>query len=551
MAKETANPSNSPESLNSNSVFSRYEIIFITCCVLTTIVLGMLGLHAYYQETEQHATLLDIAYQTIALFLFEFQDIEGEIPIPLEIARWLAPISLSYAAIKTLTVILGEKMAHARIQRLSRHAIVFGLNHRSLATIQSLLKAQIKTLVISNNNQHALAGWAKKYGAYVIEDFSENIPPLLDKHVLKAQYLLAATDNDNTNTEIIYHAFKQCEQHTSDSTLYCAVEIHNPNLATTLYDHCIFSTDYPHYSARIINYNTISARVLLNTHGPEREIPSLSKEKNDLNILVIGNNDFIDHIILRIATIGHYGNQHPVNVCIAGKSARQRMTKLIQTNTILPELLNLQAQDADLSILNITMSKQLIDDFSPDIIYLYCDNIESAMIWSQTLYTLNVKVPSICISPSKIALNIVEDDENKHHNMKFFDLYENSSDHENIFNAKQDQLAKAIHNNYIKNQMDLGQSVETNPSLVPWDKLPETLKDANRNQADHMEIKCRLLTDTPEYSIDDIKNKLNSTTKILNVWLKLNMTAGMQKNYSQDGDIPMEKRILIYVYHQA
>lgn len=54
-------------------------------------------------------------------------------------------------------------------------------------------------------------------------------------------------------------------------------------------------------------------------------------------------------------------------------------------------------------------------------------------------------------------------------------------------------LAQAIHEEYVRKQREEGQTVESNPSLVPWPELPESLKESNRSQADHISVKLKLL----------------------------------------------------------
>ncbi|UJO99540.1 MAG: hypothetical protein LZF64_10080, partial [Nitrosomonas sp.] len=83
-----------------------------------------------------------------------------------------------------------------------------------------------------------------------------------------------------------------------------------------------------------------------------------------------------------------------------------------------------------------------------------------------------------------------------------------------IFNATQDQLAIAIHNHYVESQIAAGDTVANNTSLVRWEDLPETLKDANRNQADHLQIKCRVITGSLHYMPEQIEHAL-SDKKIL------------------------------------
>lgn len=45
-------------------------------------------------------------------------------------------------------------------------------------------------------------------------------------------------------------------------------------------------------------------------------------------------------------------------------------------------------------------------------------------------------------------------------------------------------VARAIHEHYLENERKAGQTPETNTSMVPWNELPNRLKDSNIRQAD-------------------------------------------------------------------
>ena len=51
--------------------------------------------------------------------------------------------------------------------------------------------------------------------------------------------------------------------------------------------------------------------------------------------------------------------------------------------------------------------------------------------------------------------------------------------------------ARIIHEDYLRQQKRLGQTPQTNPSMVPWEELPENLKESNRRQADHIGVKLK------------------------------------------------------------
>ena len=58
-----------------------------------------------------------------------------------------------------------------------------------------------------------------------------------------------------------------------------------------------------------------------------------------------------------------------------------------------------------------------------------------------------------------------------------------------VLGGTRELLARATHDNYVRQQLAAGETVTTNPSMVPWDELPEDLRESNRAQADHTSAK--------------------------------------------------------------
>ncbi len=58
-----------------------------------------------------------------------------------------------------------------------------------------------------------------------------------------------------------------------------------------------------------------------------------------------------------------------------------------------------------------------------------------------------------------------------------------------LFGAAREILAKTIHENYLTDQE--GKKPASDPSMQPWEKLNESLKESNRRQADHIPEKLR------------------------------------------------------------
>jgi hypothetical protein len=54
-------------------------------------------------------------------------------------------------------------------------------------------------------------------------------------------------------------------------------------------------------------------------------------------------------------------------------------------------------------------------------------------------------------------------------------------------------IARAMHEEYVRKQAEDGQTPATNPSLVAWEQLPESLRESNRRQADHIPVKLEAI----------------------------------------------------------
>jgi hypothetical protein len=77
--------------------------------------------------------------------------------------------------------------------------------------------------------------------------------------------------------------------------------------------------------------------------------------------------------------------------------------------------------------------------------------------------------------------------------LQSFPLLENACQLDLVLGGIHEQLARAIHDKYVKTQTELGETPASNPSLAGWAELPESLREANRAQSRHIGAKLRSL----------------------------------------------------------
>jgi hypothetical protein len=93
-------------------------------------------------------------------------------------------------------------------------------------------------------------------------------------------------------------------------------------------------------------------------------------------------------------------------------------------------------------------------------------------------------------------------EENAYGDLHGFGLLDRTCQPELILGGTHEILARAIHEDYVRCQRELGDTspqegvrstYESNPSLVPWNELPDDLKESNRQQADHVGNKLKAI----------------------------------------------------------
>ncbi len=487
------------------AVFSSAEKAAIITGAALAFVLGVIGHAIHYQETGIQANFSDLLYATLGLFVLQFYGELASLPWQLDAARWLAPASLSYAAAKAIAASMTEKITQLRINRLKGHAVICGLDAASLRTLESLRDKDIVTVLVADDHGSKHLGSARANGAHILYGNPGDVTRLTRANLRRAAYLFAVSGDDATNVEIAYHAFRQREEKGGQPALKCAVHVESPELASALYDQPLFASDYRSFSASLFSHDQLSARWLLSEHGPDTEIGPDISTAHSLRVLLLGANSLIDELVLRFACIGHYGQQERLSLGIASVEAVARLDALLAKRPALKDILHAQAQDIDLNAFNAQAAQRLVEAYRPDIVYVCADDVRRTLIWTQTLSKLGLECPVIvCDSSSGPIGSMLKDEFRTCDNFTLVNLIQASHHYDVVVNAAHDRVAMAIHESYLDSQLQLGETPASNPSLVAWEDLPESLKDANRNQADHLRIKGRILTGKLDYSSDEV-----------------------------------------------
>lgn len=510
-----------------------HGIWFIALLMLLALMLGMLGFQHYYAARHEHRTLFTLLYASIQLFILQSGLVDDPLPWLLEIARWLAPATLSYAVIYGVLLVTREQVGLIQAHWYRRHVILCGLGEKGVRLVEDWFNApperwknlcgyrSPRLIAIDPHPQHNALTALRERGLVVLAGSATDEVMLRKAGVHHARYLIAVTGRDEDNLEIAAKAFKLTEEasrHHLPHELICHVQVTNIGLRQVFYDHPLFAQDHPHFDGRLFNLYERGARRLLAevapdacrlVHGPDDPAP---------HVLIVGLSALGQQVVLQAARMGHYANFRPLRLTVIDAGGRARERRLRWLYPMLgdivdwryldtadygasPERLRAWAQDSTLAVIYVCLDD---DAQGLSIARRYHQALPNVVVVAglsqrthlAELVALSAKPESPLFYPDFVSLS---------HDCLYqatrpilvFDLVDRACRVRQVLNEELDQLAKALHDNYRKPFLARLDPDEKKPYLSlrlrDWGHLPESLQDSNRYQADFLTVKLRLL----------------------------------------------------------
>ena len=497
-------------STQDQGVFSLFEKAILVCLAIGSFGLGIQGYHQYYALASVATTASDLAYLSLNLFFMQFSA-KGTIPLSLDIARWLAPATLSYAVIKAIMSLVQTKVVQFKINHLRNHAVIIGLNSRSVNIALSFRQNGIQTLVIDDQALNQYWGDIKKHKIlHLVLNFNDT--SLLENIKLsKANYLFASTQSDNTNLNIIYSAYCAKQKMPASLVLQTVCKIEDDRLLHASNERHLFALDHDNMSTRTLNYKLIAARSTVNEFGPHKYISDYSILSN-LSILIAGENTFTAELVVRLAQIAIYGSPQKLRIILLGDSSAGIAQRITKTHPNITKIATIEVIASE-AFLEEQYHSAILQS-AVDIVYVCPIQTGEKLIMLQRFLNIPQNIPVVvCETQEQRSFEWLKTEFSARKNIKFVNINTAISHFEDVFESRLDQIAIIIHNHYRKLLMAKGETSEQNQSLVKWTDLPESLKNANRDQADHIAIKCHYLTGKSIATTQEIEAALTSSAK--------------------------------------
>lgn len=525
--------------------------------ILLTLGFGMIGFYQYDLLNNIQPYWLSTFYLSIQLFVLESGSQSGEIPLILEITRFLAPALTAGGIFVALWEPFSQNFLLFKIRFWKDHIVVCGLSKKAELLINDFLRnknEKYKIVLIEPNAEHSSLHNLRQKGVIVIEGNATDETVLLKASVLKAKYLLALTNDEKTNTLIaqratdIYNQFPekalkydilQVIVHIDDFfTMNIFKEFHEkPNTGDKEQRRGAIKIDY-----HVFSIHQLAATFMVDTFSPDKYVSLSDEDDPPAHILILGDNIATQYLILEAAQMYHFANLKKTKITVVAEDKEPIEKKIKTLYPFLSNTVDIRYESTqdfftspcplhtdDISLCFIALEEDGKSVYYSRKLrqYLFIEgkttklrsisSFQSVKNFSQSPPPIKVLLPR-----TTALINIFDDltSEMNQLNIELFNMDDVICNKKTIVDNRKEEdfIAKHIHYEWAKHQAVKNKTV---PGTMQeeWDKLKDAQKDSNRLPARHLYIKLRYMK--AELSDTDLGEVLNFEDIEESLWDKI------------------------------
>ncbi len=442
---------------------------------LTALLLGLVG---FSQSTATASgDLGDDLYRAVRLFGFQGGDLPPHVATELQIARVLAPLVVGYAAIAGLIALFRDQALLLRLRLFARrHIVVVGLSDTGFRLASALAKTGLRVVVIERNRAHAALAGCRNRGIAVV--FGDGADPEVQSNARcdRALHVFACSGSDAGNLRIL----AACAELSRDpgwlpSTAHVFIE--SPFLW-----HGLLAAPLK-MQTRGLRVDFLSVSDLAGRALADAE-PTIYAGEGPAHIVALARGSIgasaAGHVLRRLIL-----HERELSVTLIGPEAASDRDALLKAAPWVERAASIEAVLVDPTE-PATTDQMLFDDMTAALV---CDDdVARGLATAQGLVAMT-------LTSDAPVLTLTDDDELAR------SLGQTGMELDRIIavggigrilgpallhDTVVEAVARASHENYVRNELERGEDPSTNPSLVAWDVLPEPLKESNRRFADDL-----------------------------------------------------------------
>jgi len=482
-------------------VWKDYQWLLIGGLWIIAFGIGYIGAKKQLAALGETRSPLDPIYRTLQLFIMDDSMITSGpvLPWELELARFMAPIVAMYTAVAALVTVFREELQIFCLRSIHNHVVVCGLGRKGLLLAKGFKERGDHVVVIEQDHNNVLLGQCKERGVTVVIGDARDPEVLRKVRVNKARYVVAACAEDGVNAEVAVY----CHELVGDRkgrVLTCFVHIVNPQLCNLLREREIMTQKVDSFRLEFFNIFDSGARALLKEYPAFDETEAAQSPLPHILVVGLGRmgESLVVHLGRQWRTI-HAKTGERLPVTIIDRAVDEKIRSFSLRHPRLEKVCELIPQQMDICSSEFERAQFLLNaqgHCDVTAVYICIDNdslgLASGLSLFQQLRAYRVPIIVRMLHDAGLATLLrLEGSIGGFDDMHVFGLLDQTCTLELLLGGTHEILARAIHEEYVRHQTGLGQTVEANPSMAAWEELPEGLKESNRRQADHIGIKLK------------------------------------------------------------
>lgn len=452
---------------------------------VTAFVLGYVGFLQYFDNEAITKSWSDVAYLSLQLFTLESGSVPAtDAPWQLEIARLLAPGVAAAAIVATLAVAFQEQISNWRLHRERDHVIVCGLGSRGSRLARELLEHGHRVVGIEIDESTPAIAALRQHGAGVIVGDARDHYTLRRARLERASHLICLTGKDDSNAEVALQAAIAIGD-SDGQALTCLAHIRDPELCQLMRSEELAATRQGRARLDFFSIEDQGARIVINDYPP------FLVDERDTNaaphILIVGLNRLGQSLVAELA---RQWRNHPsacerrLAITVIDPHATAQTDRLRRRYAQLDHAADIHPVTAALDPLDPNNVPRA--DWTMAYVCIDTDSValHTALTVRHQLAHTDALVVVELVQANGMARLIDRPDHSDH--IRAFNLLDRTLQPDLLLGGTYELLARAIHQTYLDEQRESGATTATNPSMVPWEQLPDSLKESNRDQAAHI-----------------------------------------------------------------
>ncbi len=469
------------------AVFEAYKWWLYLALVLAVWCVGIVGYAHDPRVGRDEFFLPDAAYESFGLFFLHFAGLPlGPHDAWLHVARVVAPMVAALVALGALAMLNVDRFRQFRAQVFYRdHVVVCGLGDMGFSLVTEFRRIGQPVVAVDERSDHPLFDAAREAGAVVLQGDARKPLTLARAGVARARFLIAVCGEDDVNAEVALQAQELVRG--AGRALTIALHVTNPRLCLLLKDQELRGAGAENVRLEFFNVFTHGARALLREHPPFRADPPTSDPPP---IVVLGLGEYGENVLTAAArTWSRTGRAERLPVWGVDSDAARKLDAIHRRTPALERYVQTTPLELDRATLRFDPS--CFGAESPAVAYVCLGSdslsLAGALALSRVPGAENLPIVVSLTRDAGLA-HLLETAGGDFRELYGFGLLDRTCTPELVLGGTHEILARAIHQEYRHFRLAEGAD-PSDASLRPWDELPESLRESNRRQADHIHDK--------------------------------------------------------------